>query len=105
MATGLKCDNCPNFATERDQSLPHWWTVERFGATWIEPPGTPQMAPMAPPTIFIAGEGMGLPEEVEDAMIDGYLEESEGKDVDVTLHFCSAKCLAEWAVQAADFES
>lgn len=111
MATCLKCDNCNAVTDGRDEGLPRWWSVGRYGDTMIDEPGKPTLAiPYLPPTIIISDDEMDdLDDEIDEAMAGNSVMVDnvgpEGIAVGLTLHFCKASCMAEWATQAADFES
>ena len=110
MATCLRCDNCNAIAAENDNELPRWWTVERYGSEWVDEPGREKRHSGAPIMIHstIMGEIIEMDlddsEMVEEAMMDDYIEDSQGIAVGLVLHFCKAACLAEWGVQASAFE-
>lgn len=112
MATCLKCDNCNAVVTENDEDLPRWWTVKRYGSDWIDEPGAPKRyanQPIMMHTTVIDGLiemdfDDASNDEIEEAMMDEFMEESQGIAVGLTLHFCKAACLAEWGGQASAFE-
>lgn len=106
MATCLKCDGCNAVVTERDDELPAWWTVERYGDQIIDEPGRRNPYQSMMPTIQMSTISvMEMDEDGDGPPIMEFLGEPDGIDIALTLHFCSANCLAEWASEAAAFEA
>jgi len=114
MAICLRCDNCPKVITEQDDELPSWWSLGRYGADWIDPPGHARnMAVVSTPTVmFMSAEDDDDDEGdyieyggTDESSVEAYIEENGGMATEVTLHFCSASCLQKWALQAEAFEA
>lgn len=104
MATCLRCDNCGSTVTEKDEEIHLWWTVRRYGETWIPEPGKPieRVAALSMPTILIA-EDMDI-EDLDEEDIEELIFGVPSLLDEVILHFCKTACLGAWAAEAGAIE-
>jgi len=102
MAACLRCDNCGATATEKDQGLQKWWTLERYGLSWVPEPGkavpTPQQCVVSSIALALE-EGEIEPDEIEEVFF-----QMGGSEPSVMMHFCKASCLKSWAEEAQAFD-
>jgi len=107
MSACLRCDGCGKAVAEHEDDFKTWWRLTRYGADWIEEPGAP-MGPvpiLSMHSVFMTPMGM-----VEmDSMPDFEDDEDDEIEFDsepsmAVVHFCSSRCLAQWAGQAAALE-